>query len=334
MTPDPALLGIPGKFFVLLSVLLLACYGAAHLARWHWFFDLLSHFLVQYAFFALVFCAILFVLKMYPLSLLMLSVSLASFYETRRPLAEPWRFSAPPRDAKERNIFRVAQYNKHYDNKNFAAIADWLNQSPDSIDIVFLLEVEPEDADALRGLTAKLYPYAEPAEGVGPDFSLILSRHKPLSVERKKVAPDMIGTRGTRVEMQPEGFKAPIAFYSVHTRVPLPRRGQARRNAELNGLAEWIAQDQSPYKIAVGDWNITPYSPYFSDFLKVSGLKYQTHGVFPPGTWVSYFTLPFLKIPIDHMAYGPGLTVLEIKSGPSFGSDHQALVGVFAVRRD
>lgn len=326
------LLGINAKWFIAEAAILVLCYGLSHLARAHWALDLLSHFLVQYAFFAFVFFFIFIVLKMPLPALIMLAVCAGAVYETRTPLSSPWKFSAPPGIATDRNALRVAQYNKHYDNKNYQAISRWLNDPANGFDIVFLLEVEPEDAEALRVLTASVYPHTLPESGIGPDFSLILLRHKPLNHEEHKIAPDHARTRGVKFEIQPDGFAEPVTLYNFHTRVPVGQRGQERRNAELRGAAAWIASDPSERKIAVGDWNITPYSPYFSDFVRDSKLTYQTYGGFPPSTWVSYFTLPFLKIPIDHMLYGQGLELHLLEAGPSFGSDHQALTGVFISR--
>ncbi|MCB1839418.1 MAG: endonuclease/exonuclease/phosphatase family protein [Rhodospirillales bacterium] len=326
---DSHLFGLNAKWYVLGGIILALCAALAHLARWHWSFDLLSHFLIQYAFFGFVFFVIFVLLKLPLLGVLMLMLSVFAYYETRLPLTHPWQFTPPPRIETERNLLRVVQYNKHYDNKNYTAIAQWLNNASEPVDIAFLLEVEPEDARALRSLTSGRYPYTQPAEGLGPDFSLILSRHPFLSMDVKKIAPSIIPTRGTRFEIQPEGFSRPVAFYTFHTRVPIAARGQAQRNAEIAGMAEWIAQDRSTDKILAGDFNITPYSPYFYELKEKSGLQYQSYGVFPPATWVSYFVLPVLKIPIDHMLFGKGLDLLEIKAGPSFGSDHQALIGVF-----
>lgn len=334
MNSDLYFLGLHAKLYLAVSVLLVLCFGLSHFSRWHWICDLLSHFMVQYAFFAFVFFFIFIVLKMPLLSLAMFVVGLLAGYETRLPLSQPWHFFPTPRIDTERNILRVVQYNKYYDNKNYAPIAAWLNNTDEPFDVVFLLEVEPEDAKALRSLTAETYPFTLPAEGLGPDFSIILSRHKVLSYEERKIAPHRVRTRGVRFEIQPEGYQQPVVFFGFHTRVPILAKGQAHRNAEMNGMAEWVASDPSPYKIAVGDWNITPYSPYFSDFAKNSGMAYQTYGGFPPSTWVSFFTVPVFKIPIDHMLYGKGFNLTDLKIGPAFGSDHHSLTGSFVLSND
>lgn len=328
---DAYLFGLNAKWYLIAAAILALCYGGAHLARLHWSLDLLSHFQVQYAFFALAFVAIFLVLKMPLPALLMLAVFAGAFYETRTPLSQPRQIFPPQRIETDRSTLRILHYNKHYTNKKHDQIAQFIKNGGQPFDAVFLMEIEPDDAKALRDLLADTYPYSIPAEGLGPDFSLILTRHKPLSTEHRQIAPEHVRTRGTRFEIQPEGFAQPVILYTLHTRVPVTYYGHKKRNAELAGMAEWIADDPSPYKILVGDFNITPYSPYFADFVRDSGLRYQTYGVFPPGTWVSFFTLPFLKIPIDHMLAGPGMRLLELAPGPSHGSDHHSLTGVFSV---
>lgn len=324
------LFGLNAKWYLLTTGILVACYGLSHLARWHWTLDLLSHFQVQYAFFAIVFFAIFVVLKMPLAALVMLAVFAGAFYETRVPLAQPWQFSPPQRIETDRTALRVLHYNKYYSNKRHDQIVQFLRNGGQPFDVVFLMEVEPDDAKVLREALADTYPYSIPAEGIGPDFSLILTRHEPLSTEHRAVAPEHVRTRGTRFTIQPNGFAEPLSLYTLHTRVPIAAQGQFRRNAELSGMARWIASDPSPHKILAGDFNITPYSPYFHDFVRESGLTYQTYGVFPPGTWVSFFTLPFLKIPIDHMMAGPGMRLLELTPGAAKGSDHHSLIGVFS----
>lgn len=324
------LFGLNAKWYFIAAGILVACYGLSHLARWHWSLDLLSHFQVQYAFFAMVFVAIFLVLKMPLAALVMLAVFAGAFYETRAPLAQPWQFSPPQRIETDRTALRVLHYNKYYSNKRHDQIVQFLRNGGQPFDVVFLMEVEPDDAKILREALADTYPYSLPAEGIGPDFSLILSLHEPLSTAHRIVAPEHVRTRGTRFTIQPNGFAEPLSLYTLHTRVPIAAQGQFRRNAELSGMARWIASDPSPHKILAGDFNITPYSPYFHDFVRESGLTYQTYGVFPPGTWVSFFTLPFLKIPIDHMMAGPGMRLLELTPGAAKGSDHHSLIGVFS----
>lgn len=326
------LFGLNAKWYFIAAGILVACYGLSHLARWHWSLDLLSHFQVQYAFFAMVFVAIFLVLKMPLAALVMFAVFAGAFYETRAPLSDPWQFFPPQRIETDRNLLRVLHYNKYYSNKKHEQIVQFLKNGEQPFDAVFLMEVEPDDAKILRAALADTYPYSIPAEGIGPDFSLILTRHEPLSTEHRAVAPEHVRTRGTRFTIQPEGFAQPIALYTIHTRVPVTYFGHKKRNAELAGMAKWIADDPSPYIILAGDFNITPYSPAFGDFVRESGLTYQTYGVFPPGTWVSFFTLPFLKIPIDHMLAGPGMRLLELKPGPSQWSDHNSLTGVFTMK--
>jgi endonuclease/exonuclease/phosphatase (EEP) superfamily protein YafD len=75
--------------------------------------------------------------------------------------------------------------------------------------------------------------------------------------------------------------------------------------------------------LLVGDLNVTPFSPYFSDLLAQTGMEdarrvYGFHGTWP--TW-----MPLLQISIDHCIADPQLEVMRVARGPDVGSDHYPL---------
>ena len=82
-----------------------------------------------------------------------------------------------------------------------------------------------------------------------------------------------------------------------------------------------------------GDWNITPYSPYFDELKKRSGLKYEITTIFPAHTWPSPFILPLFQIPIDHILYKGDLQLISKERGPAMGSDHYPLIATFGFSR-
>ena len=105
----------------------------------------------------------------------------------------------------------------------------------------------------------------------------------------------------------------------------------AQRNAELEHVATFINskhRDATDNVVLLGDWNITPYSPFFSQLLNATGFKNQTTTRFFLPTWPAQYYAPF-RIPIDHILHRGKMTLLDKHLGPSLGSDHQALVAVF-----
>ncbi len=136
-----------------------------------------------------------------------------------------------------------------------------------------------------------------------------------------------------RANIQPEGSATPVSFYALHAPPPMRPITFAQRNAELAHVAALInQQNKKPTDnvILLGDWNITPYSPFFEQLLTDTRMKNQTTTPYFLPTWPA--ELPsLLQIPIDHILHRGGLTLIEKRRGPSLGSDHHAIVAVFKI---
>jgi len=111
--------------------------------------------------------------------------------------------------------------------------------------------------------------------------------------------------------------------------IPPAPMAAAARNRQLAALAALLGQPPDAtnsgrvQRLLIGDLNLTPFSPYFSDLLTQTGMEdarrvYGYHGTWP--TWM----LP-LQIAIDHCIAEPGLGVTRVARGPAIGSDHYPL---------
>jgi endonuclease/exonuclease/phosphatase (EEP) superfamily protein YafD len=105
----------------------------------------------------------------------------------------------------------------------------------------------------------------------------------------------------------------------VHLKSPTSRAAANERNRQLRALAELRQSASEPLAI-VGDFNITPYSPIFADWLIETGLRDARSGTGVGISWPTF--LPILGIPIDHCVVSPELKVADFKRLPRFGSDH------------
>jgi endonuclease/exonuclease/phosphatase (EEP) superfamily protein YafD len=108
-----------------------------------------------------------------------------------------------------------------------------------------------------------------------------------------------------------------------------PRRAAAR-NAELRELAVRSAAIQGPLVVA-GDFNITPYSPFFIDWLAASGLTDSRRGRTLSISWPTW--LPWAGIPIDHVAVNSGFAIVSHRPLANFDSDHYGVLVELAQRR-
>ena len=115
-----------------------------------------------------------------------------------------------------------------------------------------------------------------------------------------------------------------LTCYSIHTPAPYDRQTWEERNAYTRLLAERIAANPE-MKVITGDFNNTPWTRSFRDFVQRAGLcdTTRTFGILP--TWPTR-TLPLLRIPLDHCLHSPAVKILSKRRGPSIGSDHFPLV--------
>ncbi|MCE7887146.1 MAG: hypothetical protein DYH13_06550 [Alphaproteobacteria bacterium PRO2] len=306
---------------------LLISFSFSLLARFHWAFELFSHFTIQYAVGGFILAALLLLMHQYWLAGLCAFVMVFSIVETRWLMQDPLLFTRP---AAETN-FTVMQYNKLFRNDHFPQMRRWFEENAANIDVLIVQESGVRTIEELEQFR-DFFPNQHPADKKDRfnDVS-VLSRYPfevakiPLS-DRSDVS--WFTAAASRIEIKKPGMP-PIVIYSFHTQVPIGKTYSDHRNGTLAGLANAVKNEQSEFVIASGDWNITPYSPYFGDFLKTSGLHYQNYRLLPETTWAAHFLFPFLKIPIDHVLYNDRLMLTDIRRGPAMGSDHHSLIASF-----
>jgi endonuclease/exonuclease/phosphatase (EEP) superfamily protein YafD len=109
----------------------------------------------------------------------------------------------------------------------------------------------------------------------------------------------------------------------VHLSAPVTRRRAAARNQELLALAAHTAAVEGPLIVA-GDFNVTPYSPYFVDWLETTGFTDSRRGRTLSISWPTL--LPIAGIPIDHVAVNDDFEILSHRRMPNFESDHYGVL--------
>jgi endonuclease/exonuclease/phosphatase (EEP) superfamily protein YafD len=97
----------------------------------------------------------------------------------------------------------------------------------------------------------------------------------------------------------------------------------------LNELAARSTAVDGPLIVA-GDFNATPYSPYFTEWLEKTKLTDSRRGRTPSPSWPTM--LPWVGIPIDHVVVNDGFTILSHRRLPNFESDHYGVLVEIALR--
>jgi endonuclease/exonuclease/phosphatase (EEP) superfamily protein YafD len=309
------------------SLLIIYAYGMSLLADYGWFYDVHSHFAIQYAIGGFG-CSLLFLLfRKWYFALTLFLIALLNVYEVRTSYSEPWQIKPP--HSEQPNLV-IAQYNKLFINQEWDRIGEWMEQNAKDIDILFVQESGVHSLYLLQKYK-KYFPYQFPErpEEFFNDIS-ILSRYpfKAEEVPSLNIDGEM---SGVKVVLQTPTMPRPLHLYSIHTQVAFGDKNYKERAEDLLIMENAIKNDPYPYKTFSGDLNLTPYSPVFKTLIRETGMKYNDYSWFPKTTWNDIFHFSFLKIPIDHVLYTPALKLISKEVGPSLGSDHNMVIARFHV---
>jgi len=117
---------------------------------------------------------------------------------------------------------------------------------------------------------------------------------------------------------------AAITVVGTHTLAPYTRDMWEGRNSFTLMLAQKLQGMQTPL-VVTGDFNNTPWSAHYHEFLTTSGLLDSSRGRGALPSWPASAS-PLLRIPLDHCFCSPDVSVLSKRLGPDIGSDHLPLL--------
>jgi endonuclease/exonuclease/phosphatase (EEP) superfamily protein YafD len=295
-----------------------AAFGLGLLGREHWQADLLSHFRVQYVL-ALLLAGTYFLVRR---RWFLLLPTLAVLAYAGWPVVEYFL----PRDngsvGHEKWQLRVMSLNVEASNGRGDLVKAAIEQA--NPDVVFLPEATATWAEALAPLRAR-YRYGT-GDGAQGAFSLLLLSQLPIrDAQVIQLSDDGWPAVIARIcPSEAADAKDCIAFVGIHPPPPRSESLAATRNAVLRAVPNVVAKVSPGPIIVAGDFNCTPWSPYFADLLAATGLHDSAlgFGVWP--TWNSSL-LP-LGIDIDHVLVADGVVVRNHKVGGDVGSDHLPVI--------
>lgn len=307
-----------------LALLLCMAYALSFFGEYGWIFDVFSHFVFQYFLAAFFLFSALLLSGRWIFALCALVLLLTSGFELR------WNVTDTRHEATEPAL-TVVQYNKLGSNGHYEEIREWLRAHADRFDLVVLHEATGRTVREMQALQES-YPYRVPS-GNRPLWNdvYVLSKHPLSNEESLSIAGDT--NKGTHFLLHAPNLHAPVEVFTIHAETPLNVQDFNERNTQIRSTAQAAAQSDSPYRLMIGDWNITPFSPHFTNALEISGLNYWHRGLAPVATWPTFVPIPALQIPIDHILFGDGLRPVSKERGPAMGSDHYPLVMTFVKSR-
>lgn len=295
-------------------VFLIGITALMQMDRWFWVFELLTHFSLQWMVGAGL-CAVLFAIIR---SWKWMAVAVVVFVFHAGAVLSV--YSPPPAPkVVGHDELTIAHANVLILNQNHDEIAQWVRDPVNGFDVVSLQEVSPALSGRLKQLQEYPYQYHYPERHAFG--AAILSKYELSDMKRSFLANNSY----ISATLSLEGDKA-LRIYALHTNPPVSPEWLVTRNQQVIETARAVAADESDYKIMIGDYNLTPYSYWFKELLRISGLQDSRRGQGIQGSWPAMFPTPLFKIPIDHVLTSPDVVVKDRRLGPPMGSDHLPVI--------
>lgn len=313
--------GIARRFIALTLLLLVATVFAA-LAAHLWFAELFSHFTPHYSVFALLLLIGLALLRAWRWAALALALVLWNGYPVARALLQ----DDAPRNALSRQ-FTVFHFNVSLHHEQPSRISSYLQRRAKQIDVVILLEAGSDFEGVLDELK-ELFPHQIKYLENSP-FGIVMASKYPIefgaiSYEPSRLFPHIEAT------IKLPGRDTPLALFAVHAPPPISADMAGYRNQKLDYIARKVAAQPHATPIVVGDFNLTPWSPYFKKFVENSGLRSAHTPRRFDHTWPVTFDNANIGLAIDHSFAHSSLALVKRTLGPDLGSDHLPVTVTFA----
>ena len=279
------------------------------LGSFSWFFDLFSHFRVQYFLGLLVIGVLMWVgkhRKTAGIFLLLAVVNMAvvfPFYFGRQ--------SINPQNAPLRAMLLNVNTSLGDANRVRAVV------EAEAPDFLVLEEINTRWLADLVWLT-NAYPHrlVQPREdnfGIALYSKLPLQDGQIINIGEAGV-PSIIAT----VQAEEEN----LCVVATHPLPPFGKDYSRLRNGQLEQLPKFL---DSPHPILLlGDLNVTPWNSHFRKLLKQTGLRDSTKGFGYQPSWPSHIP-PFL-IPLDHCLHSEKIGIFDRRIGKGVSSDHYPLI--------
>ena len=298
-----------------LAIILIILFSTVgHLGRASQYFELASHFRVQYLLVSLC-CLLIFA----GFQAWVWAFMAAVCFFTNAAAVLPWYTShkhAPP-DAHGLRL-RVILTNVLYENRSYAPLKRLVNE--EQPDILIAQEITEEWLDEMEFLR-EAYPYVEAVHRPHGGGIVLFSRFPFLQSEVITLGLDE--RPGITARLRIDGTI--ISLLTFHPYAPVRRDHFRYRNLQLAEASRLIKTLPAPL-IVIGDLNTTMWSPYFDQLLQARELVNTRRGFGLVPTWPLWLLLPFLMLPIDHCFVSPEIAIHDTRTGGRTGSDHLPLI--------
>lgn len=290
-----------GVLCALYSLLLLLSYFISGILFFEWIVSLLPYFLVINAVFII--WLLVFRISIPSIWLLCVVTILMSIRLIDFALIKP----EPGNGSKE---LKILFFNKLYSNANYGEIQKKIKEiNPDIIGMAELKEKEIKEIAVL-----KEYPYMY-IKNTRDNASLALFSKYTFSIENTSDFSHLIAAKANISGKQ-------YNIFVFHPISPIYVKNIKSRDSEIKKLSARLNSLKSENIIALGDYNVTPWSPlYINSLSELTYIKNISKG---KGMQVTYHKGPF-GIPIDYIFVSKKFAVSSFGNEYVLGSDHNLI---------
>lgn len=299
---------------------------------WSYPLELITHFRIQYLILSLIASSILLILwRIRYLKNKVIVIAALFLVGINVIEVIPWYLphsqQAVSNTAKQ---IRILSFNINIENKNYEEVINVVQKNRP--DVTLFMEVDKKAVENLKAGLKNTLPYVFRSPGGG---LAILSRFPIQDAKgdnfNRQGGHNLIATL--------EVDKKPIKLIGTHPIVPIKPGNFHSRNRQLAALSNYIRGLNQPL-ILVGDFNLTPWSPYYRQFINKTKLHNTRLGFGILPTWprpashvhLPHLLLPLMNIPIDHCFVSKHFSVAGIYTGANANSDHASLLTDLVLR--
>lgn len=279
---------------------------AGKYSRW---FDHFSNFRVQYLLLSMA-LLIYFLVKKQRVGMTVSFVSLL----LNAWLVVSW-FDTSQKNKDSKADFRIFHANVLFKNLDYLSVTEQIRE--EKPDFISINEAMPAFINHFRKAFAKEYPYT---------FFVVAKNNTQVLVgSRTPFVVDSVASFAVKgvLKLTTSVKGKTLTIIACHAYNPLVLRDFKMRNEQLKQMARLVKKQTEP-TLVVGDLNITPWSAFYQDFIKESGLLNCRQGFGLNPTWPSWF-FP-MWIPIDHCLINNQLETADFRIGNYNKSDHLPVI--------
>ncbi len=288
------------------------------LGAYWWFAEILSSFRVQFAIGGGALLLILTVQRCRPSLVggVLLALSANIF-----PLTAYWAPGSAYASQHQGGQFRLMALNLHHAHADLDALEKVVEDEAPSF--LVLTEFTFREREVLERMGSH-FKYVRMTPDVG-SFGIMLFSQKPIrSIEISTVKNTKSPVLTALICPDESSDETCFRIISLHAPRPGPWGQSDKRDAVLKLTSFKAAEQNNGAVLVVGDFNLTPWSPVFSEILETGKLSDSAYSSGLVPTWLS--RIPAFGLSIDHILYGNAFTVSAYRVGPDVGSDHYPLI--------